>query len=178
MKKILAVMFGLSVVSGVYAQEYTMYEKPDIKSKELAKIDDQSPQYQAIFSKDDWIEIVDKKDGKVGWVKQKSAQEQAKSSNDPIEEVMQHFQERQRMMDEHFNKMLAHINQGFGQVDTSSGSSVSNQPKTYKKFSSVTINSDGKTAKIVKKTEDGNGNIQTVEKEVPADQLDNIKIED
>lgn len=46
----------------------------------------------------------------------------------------------------------------------------------YKEFSSITINSDGKTAKIVKKTEDSNGKVETVEKEVPADQLNTIKI--
>nr|WP_231138712.1 hypothetical protein [Francisella orientalis] len=46
----------------------------------------------------------------------------------------------------------------------------------YKEFSSITINSDGKTAKIIKKTEDSNGKVETVENEVPADQLSTVNI--
>ncbi|AIT09981.1 membrane protein [Candidatus Francisella endociliophora] len=175
MKKILVLMFGLSVISSVYAENYSMYEKPDTKSKEIAKIDDQSSQYQVIFSKGDWVEIVDKKDGKVGWVNQKSVNKQTESNTDPVEQMMQSFQQQQHMLDDHFNKMIAGIDQNIAQMQVQSGDA---KPKVFKKFSSITINSDGKTAKIVKKTEDSNGNIQTVEKEVPADQLKNIKIED
>lgn len=70
MKRVIATILGLTVVSGVYADSYTMYAKPDTKSPKLATIDDQDPNYKAIFSKGEWIEVVDNKDGSVGWVKQ------------------------------------------------------------------------------------------------------------
>ena len=66
MKKVLATILGLTVVSGVYADSYTMYVKPDTKTQKLATINDQDPRYKAIFAKDDWIEVVDNKDGSVG----------------------------------------------------------------------------------------------------------------
>lgn len=179
MKKVLALIFGLSVTSGVYAESYTMYENPDVKSKQLAKVDDQNPQYQMIFSKDNWIEIVNIKNGNVGWVQQKASKSNSQtSSEDSVEKMMSDFQKQQQRINKHFNKMIANIDQNIVQMQSQSGSSTmgKSQPKVFEKFSSVTINSDGKTAKIVKKTEDSNGNIQTVEKEVPADQLGSIKI--
>ncbi|MBK2106058.1 hypothetical protein [Francisella philomiragia] len=178
MKKILATVFGLIIVSGVYAESYQMYAKPDEQSKKIMTIDDQNHQYKAIFSKGEWIEIVDQKDGTVGWVKQKSPKNDTQpSSDDPIEKMMVDFQKQQQMLDEHFNKMIANIDQNIAQMQTQSKTSkVTKKPDVYKEFSSITINSDGKTAKIIKKTEDSSGKVETVEKEVPADQLNTIKI--
>lgn len=178
MKKVLATVLGLTVVSGVYADSYTMYVKPDTNTQKLATINDQDPRYKAIFAKDDWIEVVDNKDGSVGWVKQKP---QGKSSRtitqDPIEQIMANFQKQQQLLDEHFNKMLANIDYNITQMQAQSGTTqAKNNSQVFKKISSITINLDGKTAKIVKKTEDSNGDIQTVEKEIPADQLGNIKL--
>ncbi len=105
-----------------------MYVKSDVKSDNLGKVDSQDPQYQAIFTKGDWIEIVNQKNGQVGWIKQE-------------------------MMDGNFNKMVADIDQNVSQMQLSYGATATskNQPKVYKNFSSITINSDGKTAKIIKK---------------------------
>lgn len=178
MKKVLATILGLTMFSSLYAESYTMYAKPSEKSDKIGNIDDQSPQYQVIFSKNNWVEIVNKKDGQVGWIKQKEVNNNSqKKQKDPIEQMMMKFQQRQQMLDQHFNRMIADIDKNIGQTQVASGNSIKNQPRVYKKFSSVTINSDGKTAKIVKKTEDGDGNTQTVEKEIPADQLNNLKIE-
>ncbi|AHH46079.1 membrane protein [Francisella tularensis subsp. holarctica PHIT-FT049] len=178
MKRVIATILGLTVVSGVYADSYTMYAKPDTKSPKLATIDDQDPNYKAIFSKGEWIEVVDNKDGSVGWVKQKPQDKPSQAiSKDPIEQMMANFQKQQQLLDQHFNKMLANIDQNIAQMQAQPNSTkAKNNPQVLKKFSSITINSDGKTAKIVKKTEDGNGNIQTVEKEIPADQLGTIKL--
>lgn len=178
MKRVIATILGLTVVSGVYADSYTMYAKPDTKSPKLATIDDQDPNYKAIFSKGEWIEVVDNKDGSVGWVKQKPQDKSSQTiTKDPIEQMMANFQRQQQLLDEHFNKMLANIDQNITQMQAQSGTTqAKNNPQVFKKFSSITINSDGKTAKIVKKTEDSNGDTQTEEKEVPADQLGVIKI--
>ncbi|AEE26821.1 hypothetical protein [Francisella hispaniensis] len=178
MKKVLATILGLTVVSGVYADSYIMYAKPDTKSSKLATIDDQDSRYKAIFSKGDWIEVVDNKDGSVGWVKQKTQDKSSQTiTKDPIEQMMTNFQKQQQLLDEHFNKMLANIDQSIAQMQAqSSTTKTKNNPQVFKKFSSITIDSDGKTAKIVKKSEDGNGDIQTVEKEIPADQLGTIKL--
>ncbi|QWU98956.1 hypothetical protein [Francisella salimarina] len=177
MKKILATIFGLMVVSGVYAESYQMYAKPDEKSKKIMTVDDQNPQFRAIFSKGKWIEIVDQKDGAVGWVKQKPQNSAQVSNNKPIEKMMADFQKQQQMIDENFNKTIANIDQNIAQIQAESKTSkVTKKPDVYKEFSSITINSDGKTAKIVKKTEDSTGKVETVEKEVPTDQLNTIKI--
>ncbi|MFV9972744.1 MAG: hypothetical protein AB8V06_04745 [Francisella endosymbiont of Hyalomma asiaticum] len=178
MKKVLATVLGLTVVSGVYADSYTMYVKPDTKTQKLATINDQDPRYKAIFAKDDWIEVVDNKDGSVGWVKQKPQDKSSQTiTQDPIEQMMANFQKQQQLLDEHFNKMLANIDYNITQMQAQSGTTqAKNNPQVFKKISSITINLDGKTAKILKKTEDSNGDIQTVEKEIPADQLGNIKL--
>ena len=173
-------MLGLAVVSSTYAESYTMYAKPDVKSDNLGKINRQNPQYQKIFSKDNWIEVVNKENGQIGWVKQeKKAKKQSKvTTKDPIREMMDAFQKRQKIMNEHFNKLVADIDQNVSQMQLSSGATTTSkdQPKVYKNFSSITINSDGKTAKIVKKTEDGDGNTQTIEKEVPSEDLKNLNL--
>ena len=51
MKKILATVFGLIIVSGVYAESYQMYAKPDEQSKKIMTIDDQNHQYKGFCRK-------------------------------------------------------------------------------------------------------------------------------
>ncbi|MDE5035964.1 hypothetical protein NAI71_12425, partial [Francisella tularensis subsp. holarctica] len=76
-----------------------IYAKPDTKSPKLATIDDQDQNYKAIFSKCEWIEVVDNKDGSVGWVKQKPQDKNSQSiSKDPIEQMMENFQNQQQIL--------------------------------------------------------------------------------
>ncbi|MED7819479.1 MULTISPECIES: hypothetical protein [unclassified Francisella] len=179
MKKILATILGLAVASGVYAESYTMYAKADEKSQKLGQVNDQNPQYQAIFTKNGWVELVNNANGQVGWVKQKPQDKSSKTSQtDHVAQMLEDFQKQQRMLDQHFNKVVSNIDNNVVQLTTQSGStSIKDKPRVFKEFSSITIDSNGKTAKIIKKTQDGNGNVKTVEKVVPANQLSNINIQ-
>lgn len=179
MKKILATILGLAVASGVYAESYTMYAKADEKSQKLGQVNDQNPQYQAIFTKNGWVELVNNANGQVGWVKQKPQDKSSKTSQtDPVAQMLEDFQKQQEMLDQHFNKVVSNIDNNVAQLTTQSGStSTKGKPRVFKEFSSITIDSNGKTAKIIKKTQDGNGNVKTVEKVVPANQLSNINIQ-
>ncbi|AJC49358.1 hypothetical protein IB642_02615 [Allofrancisella guangzhouensis] len=178
MKKIILSILGVAVVSGVYAKDYTLYAKADEKSGKLATVNDQDPKYSAIFSKGDWIEIVDSTTGKVGWVKQDTSGKAPSTQQDPIAAMIANFQAQQKLMEENFNKAIANIDSNIAQLQAAHSSlSADKQSKAIKKFSSVTINSDGKTAKIIKKTDDGNGNLKTVEKEVPVNQLNTMSLD-
>ncbi|GAB4224081.1 MAG: hypothetical protein Kow0076_6700 [Francisella sp.] len=177
MKKVSSALLSLALVSGVYADSYIMYTKPDTNSSKIATIDDQDVRYKVIFSKSDWVEVVDTTNGNVGWIQKKFKNSKVYIDQDPIEKMLASFKKQQELLDEHFNKMLANIDSDIAQVQFNSGSTqINNQPQVFKKFSSLTIHSDGKTAKIVKKVEDSNGNVQTVEKEVPASQLNTIEL--
>ncbi|QIW09621.1 hypothetical protein [Francisella sp. LA112445] len=179
MKKILATMLGLAVVSGAYAESYTMYAKADEKSQKLGQIDDQNPQYQAIFSKKGWVEVVNNANGQVGWVKQKPQEKTSQTvQDDPVAQMLADFQKQQQMLDQHFNSVVSNIDDNVAQLANQSGSTIAKgKPKIFKEFSSITIDSNGKTAKIIKKTQDGNGDVKTIEKVVPASQLANINIQ-
>lgn len=179
MKKFLATILGLAVVSGAYAENYTMYAKADEKSQKLGQIDDQNPQYQAIFSKKGWVEIVNSTDGQVGWVKQKPQDKTSQTTQyDPVAQMLAVFQKQQQMLDQHFDKVVSNIDNNVAHLATQSGSTIAKgKPKVFKEFSSITIDSNGKTAKIIKKTQDGNGNVKTVEKVIPADQLAKINMQ-
>ena len=110
MKKFLAIILGLAVVSGAYAQSYTMYSKADEKSQKLGQIDDQNPQYQAIFSKKGWVEVVNNANGQVGWVKQKPKfKKSITSQNDPVANMLVDFQKQQQMLDQHFDSVVSNI---------------------------------------------------------------------
>ena len=179
MKKILATMLGLAVVSGAYAEDYTMYAKANDKSQKLGQINDQNSQYQAIFSKKGWVEVVNNANGQVGWVKQKpQVKTSENTTNDPVAQMLEDFQKQQQMLDQHFDSVVSNIDNNVAQLAAQSDSTtVKNKPKVFKEFSSITIDSNGKTAKIIKKTQDGNGNVKTVEKVVPADQLAKINVQ-
>ncbi|ASG68558.1 hypothetical protein fh0823_15990 [Francisella halioticida] len=179
MKKILVVILGLAIVSEVYAKSYTMYVKADEKSQKLGQVDDQNPQYQAIFSKKCWFEIVNNANGQVGWVKQKPQNKTSKTiQNDPVAQMLVDFQKQQQVLDQHFDKVVSNIDNNVDQLTSQSGSSaVKGKPKVFKEFNSIIIDSNGKTAKIIKKTQDGSGNVKTVEKVIPANQLSNIKLQ-
>jgi hypothetical protein len=179
MKKILATILGLTVVSGAYAESYTMYAKADENSQKLGQIDDQNSKYQAIFSKKSWVEVVNNTNGQVGWVKQKPKfKTSVTSQDDPVANMLADFQKQQQMLDQHFNSVVSNIDSNVAQLANQSSSTIARgKPKVFKEFSSITINSNGKTAKIIKKTQDGNGNVKTVEKEVPTNQLANINIQ-
>lgn len=178
MKKILATMLGLVVVSGAYAEEYTMYAKASDKSQKLGQIDDQNSQYQAIFSKKGWVEVVNNANGQVGWVKQKTQDKASVNiNNDPVSQMLADFQKQQQMLDQHFDSVVSNIDNNVAQLATQSDSTVTKgKPKVFKEFSSITIDSNGKTAKIIKKTQDGSGNVKTVEKVVPASQLTKVNM--
>jgi hypothetical protein len=105
MKKVLMAVLGLSLAVSGFAETYTVYEKPDASSKEITKIDNQDPKYKAIFAKDGWVEIVDKSNGQVGWVKQDTTSEKA-SRQGMVDKVFTRFQERQQKMQEHFQQMM------------------------------------------------------------------------
>jgi cytochrome c556 len=177
MKKILLSALGLAIFSGAFAANYTVYSKPGVKADQLGQVSDQNPQFQAIFAKDDWIEIVNTKNGQVGWVERKLSQQAPQDThNDSVEQMMENFKNQQQKLDQHFNRMLANINQNVAQLQNQPDSTSENKSKVFKQFSSISISSDGKTAKIIKKTKDGNGNVKTIEKEIPADQIKNLEI--
>ncbi|WP_150466603.1 hypothetical protein [Francisella sp. SYW-9] len=179
MKKVLVTILGLIIVSSVYAKSYTMYAKSDEKAQKLGQVDDQDPKFQAIFFKKGWVEIVNNESGQVGWVKQKPKfKTSVTSQDDPVANMLADFQKQQQMLDQHFNSVVSNIDNNVAQLANQSGSTVvKGKPKVFKEFSSITINSNGKTAKVIKKTQDGNGNVKTVEKEIPANQLANINIQ-
>lgn len=51
MKKALMIILGLGLVTSGFAETYTVYEKPDTSSKKVARVDNNSPKYEAIFVK-------------------------------------------------------------------------------------------------------------------------------
>ncbi|QLE78875.1 hypothetical protein FLM55_03615 [Francisella sp. Scap27] len=174
MKKALMIILGLGLVTSGFAETYTVYEKPDTSSKKVARVDNNSPKYEAIFVKNSWVEIVDKTTGQVGWIEQGTAAEKA-SKQGMVDKVFARFQERQQKMQQHFQKMMDSIDAD-ADISTnipSSGSTAKTQ--VSEKSSSITINSNGKTAKVIKTT-NNNGSVKTVEKEVPADKLDDLKL--
>ena len=70
MKKVLITILGMGVAVSAFAKSYMMYEKADENSKEIAKVDNRDAKYKTIFTKNGWIEILDKTKGQVGVLSQ------------------------------------------------------------------------------------------------------------
>ena len=170
-------MFGLVAFSGLYAKDYTMYSKPDDSSSVLATVNDHDPKFMAIFAKNNgWVEVVNKVSGQTGWVKQNSqTQTTSKQQDYDVAAMVKQFEERQKLMQEKFNRDMESISQLFNQKNSSANvaansSNNPNQSKNVNESSYISVVSDGKTAKIIKKTDD-NGKVQVVKKEVPLSEL-------
>jgi len=69
MKKYFLGLTLASIALSSYAVTTDVYEKPDTKSTKIGTLNTDENTYNSIFSKDKWTEVLNNKDGSIGWLK-------------------------------------------------------------------------------------------------------------
>ena len=184
MKKYILGLTLASVALSSYAVTTDVYEKPDTKSTKIGTLNTDENAYNPIFSKDKWTEVVNNKDGSIGWVENDKLEDYVSSEVDFFSDIdnqtdslLKHHRSMMKYMQSQmidFDKQMESL-----QNDTQKAMKFAkdhpNESKSYFKSVTMHTNDDG-TATIVKKTQDGDGNTTEETKTVPANEVESISI--
>lgn len=184
MKKYLLGLTLASVALSSYAVTTDVYEKPDTESTKIGTLNTDENTYNPIFSKDKWTEVVNNKDGSIGWVENDKLKDSVSSEvnffsdiDDQTGNLLNHHRSMMKYMQSQmadFDKQMQSL-QNDTQKAMKFAKNHPNDSKSYFKSVTMHTNDDG-TATIVKKTQDGDGNTTEETKTVPTDKLDTVSL--
>ena len=175
MKKIITSLAVLSVFSVAYANTYTIYSKNSKDSKKIGELTEKnSTNYNPIFKKDNWVEIVNINSGKIGWVnnleKNKLTEKQKEKIINELNSRTNYLLNQQQQFQKRFNNYMSDVNKQISQLQQISNNQFKNIKSEYSSISMAT-NADGKTFTVTEKCKDSEGNEKNITKTYPISKL-------
>lgn len=183
MKKHLLGLALASISISSYAATTDIYKSADVKSDKVGTLDTNKNDYQPVFTKDNWTEVVNNNDGSIGWVENDKLKDTASAEVDIFSDINSQTDSLLKQHREMFKQMQSQManfdkNMASLQTDTSKiMQTAKNAPNSKSFFKSVTMhtNDDG-TATVVEKSKDSDGNTTEETKTIPTDKLNSIEI--
>lgn len=184
MKKYLLGLSLALISLSSYAVTTDIYKQPDIKSEKVGTLDTDTNDYKPVFSNENWTEVVNNKDGSVGWVESDKIKGAISSDIDlftDIDNQTDSILQNHRSMMQYMQKQMADFDKQMQVLQTDTQKAMQyaqshpNDSKAYFKSVSMHTNNDG-TATIVEKAKDSDGNTTEETKTVPVDKLNTVSL--